>query len=263
MPNIAISPSLHGLDSKYRFLSLPVEEADATATAYVCRFKAGAGADETGVGGGLAGANLVLKQSNSPGATVGGYRPIAKGTAQAFGVTLPFVNAAVQSAAGFSGLWRYKDIDPSAAVYMGYLGSTGNDGLLFQGNMNTANRRTFGLYFSAYSATDKVGTNFNNADTLSSNPTAPEFMFLISSDYATKTSVAGIVIGTAQPKSFSDFLYFTMSRGDTAFTGALAMAAFAGGNQDSVVGCRIAGNLAAGVKVASLTFAQYPCIVPV
>jgi len=54
---------------------LPVTEATADADTFVCEFTAASG-NETGVGGGLTGADLVLTAFGTPGSASGGYRTL-------------------------------------------------------------------------------------------------------------------------------------------------------------------------------------------
>jgi len=53
---------------------LPTTVATANANTFVCQFLGGAGANETGAGLGLTGADLVFTQYGNPGASSGGWR---------------------------------------------------------------------------------------------------------------------------------------------------------------------------------------------
>lgn len=95
--------------SSYRTasLSLPVTEATADANTFVCEFTGGAGANETGVGGGLTGVDLVLTQVGSIPAASGGFRTL-NGTTQYFTCT---ANALVTMLNGteWTIMWRVKN----------------------------------------------------------------------------------------------------------------------------------------------------------
>lgn len=268
LPNMGRSyPDRSSLDDKYRFKPLPVTEAAATSTAFVCEFTGGSSANETGVGGGLSGADLVFQQYGGPPAAVDGYRQITKAASMAFGPTVGFMNNFMQSALGMSILWRFKDLDPGTAsenhlCYM-YSQTTGLSATLM---MQSANRRSFNLSFNLANGTDGFGVTAGNSDVSSSNSADTGFLAMLSLDFVTRTAFGGIVRGQVQPTKLSDMLYFGMNRGDVAFAGASAISGFAySGTTDSIVGSHIsyAPTLGVGVKVGSVTVAKYPCFVPV
>ena len=262
-----IGPGVSGLDAKYKFLSLPVTEALATSQAFVCEFNnATAASDETGVGGGLTGPDLVLPQVNNVPGAFGGFRQLTKDTNMSLNATAGFFNNFLQAPAGWAGLWMLKDIDVS--VLSGnrnfLLGMRGYNVYSFiSASITSNNRRSISLGMQTTSATDAIGAAIGNADNLSSNPADANFGLLVSSDYATKTAFAGIFIGTIQPKSFGDFLYFSLSKGDVAFSSATAITSFDhSGTFHSVIGSSDANWTIAGVKIASVTFSKYPVVVP-
>jgi hypothetical protein len=259
-----------GIESKYTFVPLPITEAEADGATYVCEFTGAAGANEVGVGGGLTGADLVLTQHGSVGASVGGYRRIVKDTNQAFSLPIGLVNAFAQHPAGFSVLWRLKDLDVSVL--------TGNRNYLFEvqaANYGEAgvnllglqvvsnNRRSMTLRSGVANSTDTMGASFGNIDALSSDPPSPDFMILYSLDYATKTAFIGLTIGTVQPTSFSDCFYFAFNRGDSVFGGAGATTAW-NYSRNTIIGCIDTNypNSDVGVEIGSVTFAKYPALVP-
>lgn len=258
-----------GLDGQYKFIELPVTEAAATSTAFVCEFTGGAGANETGVGGGLTGADLVFTAVNSPGASSGGWRPIVKDTNQGLCPTTGFVTTITQAPAGCSFLWVLKDLDVSVqSGVRNYLfelqsSSFATGGVSILGNMSSANRRSMQISAQAYAAADSVGATLGNADAGSSNSATSEFMVMASLDYATKTAFVGVKLGTLQPKKLTDFLYFSLNRGDSVFAGAVATTAF-NYSRDTVIGSRDSNysNDTAGIKIASFTAAKYPCFIP-
>lgn len=75
-PNRGISGIWRVDDQDRGGVYIPVTEAAADANTYVCEFTGGSGANETGVGGGLTGADLVLTQFGSVPEAVDGYRAI-------------------------------------------------------------------------------------------------------------------------------------------------------------------------------------------
>lgn len=72
-----------------RGVQLPSTEATADASTFVCEFLGGSSANETGVGGGLTGADLVLTQSGSIAASSSGYRAM-DGSDDYFSATATF-----------------------------------------------------------------------------------------------------------------------------------------------------------------------------
>lgn len=75
---------------------LPFTEAGADANTFVCEFVGGSSANETGVGLGLAGADLVLTQAGSVPAASSGYRAL-NGSSMYFTSTAPFLQAFLAS----------------------------------------------------------------------------------------------------------------------------------------------------------------------
>jgi len=91
---------------------LPYTEAAADANTFVCEFLGGANANETGVGMGLTGADLVLTQVGSVGASSGGFRALT--AAQGFACTAPFAAAFLNTAE-----WTYALRMKSATLVAG------------------------------------------------------------------------------------------------------------------------------------------------
>lgn len=73
-------------------VALPTTEATADANTFVCEFLGGSSANETGVGLGLSGADLVFTQVGSVPAASSGYRAL-NGTSQYFTGTAAFAAA--------------------------------------------------------------------------------------------------------------------------------------------------------------------------
>lgn len=265
-----ISPGVMGLDSKYRFRELPVTKDKASPTEYICEFtNPVAASHETGAGGGVSGLDVVFSQVNGVGPSVNGYRPIVKDSTQSFVPTIAFVNAFLTSPDGFSVLYRLKDLDISVAagnVNILAMLQTNNfaaGGLSLYGSMSSLNRRGINFQGMAFSATDGIGLTLSNSDKASSNPADPRFMIMVSNDYKTRTAIIGILAGDTQPTKLSDFLCFSMVRGDAAFVPPPAATAWYG-VRNSIIGTSgDYANGALGVKVGSITCAKYPCFVPV
>lgn len=82
------------LGSNYRAsgppVYIPTTEAAADADTLVCELLGGAGANETAVGGGLTGADLVLTQVGAVPASSGGYRQFTAASSQYMTVTAAF-----------------------------------------------------------------------------------------------------------------------------------------------------------------------------
>lgn len=262
LPNMGRSyPDRSSLDDKYRFKPLPVTEAEATSTAFVCEFTGSSSANETGVGGGLSGADLVFTQYGGVLAAASGYRQLTKSAGMAFVPTVGFVNNFMRSAAGMSALWLLKDLDIGTGEnHLAYLISStlGVDVRIYT---NSVNRRSTSLKFDATTTGDACGAGLSNMDVSSSNGADPTFLMMVSLDYATRTTFCGIKIGHSQPTKLSDMLLFGMNRGDAVFPGSSVISGFSAG-ADSIVGGRIGVN-GVGVKVCSITVAKYPCFVPV
>jgi hypothetical protein len=89
------------LGSNYRAsgppVYLPITEAAADADTFVCEFLGGSAANETGVGLGLAGADLVLTQVGSVAASSSSYRAL-NGSGQYFTGTATFAAAFLNQA---------------------------------------------------------------------------------------------------------------------------------------------------------------------
>lgn len=103
---------------------LPTTEAAADANTFVCEFVGGSSANETGVGLGLTGADLVLTQTGSVGASSGGYRPLANNT-QAFSSTVPFLQAFINGSE-WSLLRKVRNVATTNGGFISRLTGTAN-----------------------------------------------------------------------------------------------------------------------------------------
>jgi len=147
-------------DARPASVFLPTTEAAADANTFVCEFVGGANANETGVGLGLTGADLVLTQVGSVGASSGGYRPIAN-VNQSFTCTEAMLQAFINGSE-WSILQKIKNIGTTAVKYPLVL--AGTNVLEIQINPATF----FGLYHTDASGTPhsylRIQTAFvNNA----------------------------------------------------------------------------------------------------
>lgn len=121
---------------------LPDTEALADANTFVCEFTGGAGANETGVGLGLAGADLVLTQVGSVPAASSGYRAL-NGSSMYFTCTAPFLQAFL-AAPEWTLAHKVKSFTVAAAKYL----------YLFQGTkrLNALSFDASGRFYGQYDA---------------------------------------------------------------------------------------------------------------
>jgi hypothetical protein len=94
---------------------LPYTEATADANTAVWEFTGGAGANETGAGGGLTGADQVLTQVNGIPAAIGGFRSLAAN--QKFTCS-PAMLAAMVNGPTWAMMWRVKEWSNAASSYL-------------------------------------------------------------------------------------------------------------------------------------------------
>lgn len=100
-------------DSMDQGVLLPITEATADDNTFVCEMTGGSSSNETGVGGGLSGADLVLTQVGSVPAASGGWRTISS-TAQGF--TCAAALAALLTLPEWTLLIRYRNRTLAAAM---------------------------------------------------------------------------------------------------------------------------------------------------
>ncbi|PKN07946.1 MAG: hypothetical protein CVU73_11150 [Deltaproteobacteria bacterium HGW-Deltaproteobacteria-8] len=264
LPNWGRSYPDRSLDGLFRFRSLPLTEASADANVFVCEFTGGASANETGVGGGLTGSDLVLSQINGVGASVGGYRPITKDTIQGFGVTAGLINNFARSAAGFSALWLMKDYDMGVLTnpnrFFEVIPNAG--GITFSGLFSYPGQGGWITTNVSNSASKSLGGTCGSADFSSHLPTNGPISIFTSVDYATSTFAYGVANMDGQPLSFGACKISTVSSSGIAFAIPDAMSTFSN-SCDAIVGIHRGTSYVAGMKIKSLSFAKYPCVVPV
>lgn len=102
---------------------IPITEATADANTFVCEFTGGVGASETGAGGGLTGADLVLTANGSPAGVSGGFRAL-DGTDDFF-ISTAAMLAAMLSGDQWTIMWRVKNWAHNAtAKYLARIAAT-------------------------------------------------------------------------------------------------------------------------------------------
>jgi len=181
------------------FETLPLTEAEADATYFVCEMKGGANANETGVGGGLTGANLDLTRFGTVGAASSDWRDVS--AASGFNVTSAWANAFVRNASGFTILHHMKNCGGGGALF--YLYSESPSTLYLRLNANV-----FGAY-----GYGKFGISLNTSTATLGDllPTANEFWTLASVDYINELAFVGISSGVDQPAALTDFTVYGVS----------------------------------------------------
>lgn len=179
------------------FETLPLTEVGADATHFVCEMK-GSGT-ETGVGAGLAGADLDLTPFGTVGAASSDWRAVS--AASGFNITSAFINAFVRNASGFTILHHMKNCGGSGALF--YLNSEVPSNLYIRLN---------GTNFWAY-GTGKFGVSLGVPTATLGDflPTADEFWSLLSVDYINELAFVGVSVGLTQPAALADFPAYGVS----------------------------------------------------
>lgn len=114
------------LGSNYRAsgppVYLPTTEAAADTNTFVCEFAGGSAANETGVGGGFTGADLVLTQAGSVAAASGGYRQL-DGSDDRFTCTGTLANG-IFGGSEWTAMWEVTDWTHVSGKYLCYFAQT-------------------------------------------------------------------------------------------------------------------------------------------
>lgn len=243
----------------YDFLKLPETEAQADANNFVCETNnASAGGNETGVGGGLSGADLVLIQGGTMPGAVSGWRTVTDRAAMYLQATQTFFKTFFESAPGWSALWKLRNINTTGDTSTGPM-------LLFvsedAGKVFMRFQRSTGAYATMGAIASGAGArpigifpNSNHAD-FGLDAGVPLYL-LTSVDYA-----RGLIFSSLskykQPTSLDDCLTYHIAQPKAALT-ALSGLAFTG-TYRYLIGC--AGSfIANGCDIASITFAKYPSV---
>jgi hypothetical protein len=263
------------MDGKYRFRALPITEALADSNNFVCEFVGGSSANETGVGGGISGADLVLTQMGGIAAAVNGARTVAAAAGKGFTAPYGLIDPFARNAAGFSGLFRFRNI--SAAVgelfAWGYYGGKNAGGggfsMFFYANEKQGSQVSASVINEAGDVMS-AGVPYGNGPVVI--PPNTDLSLLISFDYTTRLTFWGIGLGDKQPVDLSGFTAFSlMPPMTTGFTPPAA--AFTGyspydsqatwGTSNCIVGTPNAPSVKSfGMDIKSVSFAKYPAVVP-
>lgn len=181
------------------FDPLPETELTSDAANFVCEFPGGNDASETGAGGGLAGANLVLTRFGAVGAASSGWRAVSANGG--FNITSAWVDAFVRNASGFAMLWHLKNVTTAGSLF--YLDSSSPSALEIYCTTTT----------NAY-VTCKGTARFGVQGSLGLPtvtdlfPSSGELFILMSVDYTNGLSFVGVSIGNTQPSVLSDFDWY-------------------------------------------------------
>lgn len=245
--------------SGYTFRQIPETEALANADNYVCEMtNATAGGNETGVGGGLTGADLVLSQAGTLPGAVGGWRTVTDRAAMALQATAALLNAFFQNVAGFSVLWKLRNINTTGAV--------SSSPALFYLYADTG--LVNWVYFRAAYAYSCIGGLYGDAatsvnaltpvDRASLNAGANIPVYLLSSvDYARGLVFSALSLNK-QPASLADCVCYSISQPKMAITVPSSLA-WTNAVYRSVIGAG-GSYIANGCDIASITFAKYPSV---
>lgn len=243
----------------YDFKKLPETEALADALNYVCETNnASTGGNETGVGGGLSGADLVLYQAGTLPGAVGGWRTVTDRAVMALQATATFLSTFLQNAAGFSALWKLRNINTTGAT-------SGSPALFYlyedAAKVNCVYFR--GAHFYAcsggISGEDAKAVNVlppvNRID-LNAGLDVPVYL-LSSVDYAKGLAFSGLSWGK-QPSTLADCATYSISQPKSPITAPSGLA-WTNAVYRSVIGAGGA-YIANGCDIASITFAKYPSV---
>ena len=183
------------------FDPLPTTEAASDANNFVCEFVGVANANETGVGGGLSGADLTLTRFGTVGAASSGWRTASANSG--FSVTSAWVDTFLRNSTGFAILYHFKDMTTVGDLANLYGSSPTEFGVLIRATSTSVNTQfsgagKFGISATAYTT--------GIADLL---PVTGEFFILGSVDYTNNLSFVGISVSSVQPTKLSDFDFYS------------------------------------------------------
>jgi len=243
----------------YDFKPLPEREALAGALDYVCETNnVAAGGNETGVGGGLTGEDLVLTQTGTLPGAIGGWRTVTDRAVMSLQATATFLNTFLQNAAGFSALWKLRNINTT--------GLTSNSPAIFYLHEDTG--KVDMVYFRAshtYSCLGGISGDDTKAinalpaiNRIDLNAGADVPVYLLSSvDYVNGMVFSGLSWGK-QPSSLGDCAVYSISQPKLPITSPAGMA-WTNPVFRSLIGAGGA-YIANGCDIASITFAKYPSV---
>ena len=198
-----------GNELGYKFVPLPIIQADADEDSYVVDAVGAAGTNLTGAGGGLTGADLVLTQYNAVG-TDGVNRVIADNSLQGFVGTYGLYNLAYNSPNGFTFVHRIKDLSLSQyhnRICNLWLGDeiAGDQFLYSVTPSDTAKM--------AASISTLLGAGICSAPGVVFPEAEQSYMIILSMDYQSGSCFAGIKIDDdVFPKSLGEFALFAINQ---------------------------------------------------
>ena len=211
-----------GDDMDLKFETLPITEAAADASHFVVEADNTAGGNLTGVGGGLAGSDLVFTQFNSVAAASGGWTDLA--AQKGFGATNTFIDTFLRNSTGFAFLWHLRNFSFASQARVVTMSGTspvawGIDAHSSGGAyMQAGVSGKFGIQASDY---------YGGANDVF--PSAAEAWMLLSVDYSNELAFFGVAQGTTQPDRLNDFIFYGVT-GRAIAPPASAVSATAGLN---------------------------------
>lgn len=243
--NQILLAAIMGETMPLNFDTLPLTEAGADATHFVCEMKGGSNANETGVGAGLTGANLDLTRFGTVGAASSDWRAVSANSG--FDITSAFADAFIRNAGGFAILWHGKDVGGDGQLMRWYSSSPSVLSILITAGTKTdlecRGDAKFGNIASFYSA---ARTNFW--------PASGEFFVLYSVDYTNELAFVGVSVSSTQPTKLTDFDFYSVS---TAAQAPIASSITLAANYFGLVGNNLAG---AAFSIKSVTAKLGPSV---
>lgn len=248
----------------YKVLPFPILEDNANALNFVCEFNGGANANETGVGGGLTGADLVFSQQNSVPGVASGGRQLTDGTNMGFTWPAAAWNAfTVNPTNGFSFVWRFDNLSAATGGYYG-----GSSVYLLVGNpiVGTSYIQigSFGPAIAAIvHAVFRPGAivYMDAARVADYLPQATEITIISSFDYVANLHAVGLFHGPTPPAFLNKGKYQAVLAG-----AAMGKDTTGRSTADYIVGSAAStgggnGSVTLGSRILSFTACKYPLIV--
>lgn len=195
----AILLSALGDDMEYNFADLPITEAAADANHFVVEAAGGANANETGVGGGLTGANLDLTRFGTVGAVSSGWRAIS--ALGGFSVTNTFIDTFLRNSTGFAILWHLKDFN--FATYARVLTMSGTSPVAWSIDVLSSGYASISAGCTAKWGVTAIDFYGGANDVF---PASGEAWVLLSVDYVGELTFFGVAQGATKPTKVSEFI---------------------------------------------------------
>ena len=260
-----------GIESKYDFLTLPFIETEADENNVICEFTGGANTNETAVGGGLSGADLVLSQfGNVPAAANGGrLLPIAL---SGFHVTTAFKNFLATSPKGGSLMWRWSEYNFSSARY-----STASVSMADNSSYSCPASYAYDMFsitdgkmnFTKHTPYSRISAGRGTEDSDKVYPSNGEIMVVTSVDLEKRVFFSGLAHFVDHvPVGLTEYETFSLGDFDdgTVFPALNAMRASWNCNGNSgraviVGGPASSPGYSIDARILSFTMTDYPCVV--